>query len=65
VSARVSKFAYGIEVCHKYDASNTEHRRRENTAFMKPEGFLGIKGIFNVILPQVRDAQRQNALILI
>ena len=32
---------------------------------MTPEGRLGIDGIFNVILPQVRDAQRLTALILI
>ena len=56
VSARVSKFAYGVEVYHKFDASNTEHERRNNTTFMTPEGYLGIDGIFSVILPQVRDA---------
>jgi hypothetical protein len=58
VTARFSKFAYGIKVRSKYDASNTEHQRRKNKAYMSPEGYLEIGGIFNVILPQVRDAQR-------
>jgi hypothetical protein len=41
----------------KYNRSNVEHKRRENTTFMTAEGVLGIGGIFSVILPQVRDAQ--------
>jgi hypothetical protein len=57
VTARFSKFAYGVEVTHKFDASNTEHQRRKNKTFMLPKGCLGIDGIFDVILPQVRDAQ--------
>ena len=56
VTARISNFAYGIEIYHKYDASNTEHQRQKNTTFMTPQGHLGIHGIFSVILPQVRDA---------
>ena len=56
VSARVSKFAYGTGMYTKYDAHNAEHKRRENTTFTTPEGYLGIGGIFNVILPQVRVA---------
>jgi hypothetical protein len=58
VTARFSKFAYGIKIHKEYDASNTEHRRRKNSTFMTSAGYLGIRGIFSVILPQVRDAQR-------
>ena len=57
VTSRVSKFAYGIEIHQKYDASNTEHQRRKNSTVMTSKGYLGIDGIFHVILPQVRDAQ--------
>ena len=56
VSARVSKFAYGIEIYQKFDAFDAEHARRKNLAFMTSRGYLGIDGIFSVILPQVRDA---------
>ncbi|KAF8802608.1 hypothetical protein BYT27DRAFT_7196548 [Phlegmacium glaucopus] len=52
VSARVSKFAYGINTYHRYNAYNPEHQRRQNTTFMTAEGYLGISGIFNDILPQ-------------
>ncbi|KAF8815839.1 hypothetical protein BYT27DRAFT_7078804, partial [Phlegmacium glaucopus] len=52
VSTRVSKFAYGTSVYRRYDADNPEHKRRQNTTFMKPDGYLGIDGIFSVILPQ-------------
>jgi hypothetical protein len=52
VKARVSKFAYGIRVYQLFDASNPEHKLRKNTTFMTPEGKLGIRGIFSVILPQ-------------
>ena len=65
MSARVSKFAYGIDIYRKFDASNTEHRCRKKATFITPEGYLGIDGIFSVILPKVRDAQRSTALILI
>ena len=65
VSARVSKFAYGLEMYREFDPLNNEHKRRENTTFKTPEGSLGIRGIFSVILPQVRDAQRLTALIFI
>ena len=41
----------------RYNADNDEHKRRENATFMTAEGYLGIRGIFSVILPQVRDAQ--------
>ena len=54
MSARVSKFAYGLEVYQIYDSSNGEHKRRKDTTFMTPKGRLGIGGIFSVILPQVR-----------
>ena len=54
VSARVSKFAYGVEIYEKFDVSNSEHQRRKNLTFMTPQGYLGIDGIFSVILPQVR-----------
>jgi hypothetical protein len=57
VTARFSKFAYGIKTRRKYDASNPEHQRRKNTTFMTPKGYLAISGIFSAILPQVRDAQ--------
>jgi len=52
VSARVSKFAYGVEVCQKFDTSNTEHERRNNTTYMSSTGKLRLGGIFSVILPQ-------------
>ena len=65
MSARVSKFAYGVEAYQTYDDDNNEHRRRKHRTFMTPEGKLGIDGIFSVILPQVSDAQRLTALILI
>ena len=65
MSARVSKFAYGVEAYQTYNDFNSDHKRRKNKTFMTPEGRLGIDGIFNVILPQVRDAQRLTALILI
>ena len=57
VSARVSKFAYGVDIYQKYNPLNHEHSRRKNATFMTAEGYLGIDGIFSVILPQVRDAQ--------
>ena len=55
VSARVSKFAYGIEVYQKYNAFDYEHSRRSSATFMSHKGYLGIDGIFSVVLPQVRD----------
>ena len=54
VSARFTKFAYGLETYRKFDALNDKHKRRENMKFMTPEGYHGIRGIFSVILPQVR-----------
>jgi len=42
----------------KYNAFNAEHNCRQNMTFMAPEGYLGIRGIFSVILPQVRDANK-------
>ena len=56
MSARVLKFAYGIEIYEKFDTFNEEHKRRKNATFMTPRGYVGIDGIFEVILPKVRDA---------
>ena len=64
VSARVSKFAYGLEMYCEFDPLNNEHKRRENKTFKTPEGSLGIRGIFSVILPQVRDAPAINCIDL-
>ena len=58
VSARVSKYAYGIETYRKFHPSNTEHEHRKNKTFIVPQGYRAIGGIFSVILPQVRNAQR-------
>jgi hypothetical protein len=55
VSARLSRFAYGVEILHKYDICNPEHKRRKNMTYMTCEGYLALRGIFNVIVPQVRD----------
>ena len=56
VSARVSKFAYGIKIYKEFDVCDVEHQRRKSMTFMAPNGKLGIGGIFSVILPQVSDA---------
>ena len=55
MSARVTKFAYGVQVRDKYDAGDPEHRRRRSMAIMAAMGHLVLDGIFEVIVPQVGD----------
>ncbi|EEB95630.1 hypothetical protein MPER_05365, partial [Moniliophthora perniciosa FA553] len=52
VSARVSRFTYGIEVLVPYDESNREHRRRSHTTFVNAAGVRMVPGAFSAILPQ-------------
>ncbi|KAM6497412.1 hypothetical protein JOM56_007885 [Amanita muscaria] len=51
VTARVSKYSYGIEIIDLFDPMNPEHARRSNTNVMrKADGKYYIPGAFSTIL---------------
>ncbi|KAK7029533.1 hypothetical protein VNI00_014410 [Paramarasmius palmivorus] len=52
VSARVSRFTYGVECAVPYDQSNPEHRRRAHTTYVNPSGMRLVPGAFSPILPK-------------
>jgi len=53
VAARVSKFAYGVEVSRRYQPWNAEHVRRNGQTYMGVTGHRMIEGIFDTVLPKV------------
>ncbi|EEB96453.1 hypothetical protein MPER_04412, partial [Moniliophthora perniciosa FA553] len=52
VSARVSRFTYGVECSVVYNHSNPEHRRRSNTTYTNAAGVRMVPGAFSTILPK-------------
>ncbi|KIM36858.1 hypothetical protein M413DRAFT_281536 [Hebeloma cylindrosporum] len=52
VTARVSKFAFGVNCCTEYDAKNPEHISRSYYKFIGLDGIAKIDGLFSNILPK-------------
>ena len=53
VSARVSKFMYGVEYLRAYDSNNPEHVDREHRLFEMPSGPRLLPDAFDCILARV------------
>ncbi|KAM6497416.1 hypothetical protein JOM56_007889 [Amanita muscaria] len=50
VSARVSKYSYGLKINALFDPTDREHARRKHTKFMQADGEYRIPGGFSTIL---------------
>ncbi|KAF8655079.1 hypothetical protein AX16_003244 [Volvariella volvacea WC 439] len=57
VRARVSKYVYGMQCSIQYDSSDPEHRRRESTKSMWPDGMVCIPNAFDTILPKDTEVE--------
>ncbi|EEB87903.1 hypothetical protein MPER_14546, partial [Moniliophthora perniciosa FA553] len=52
VTARVSRFNYGINLSIPFDSANPEHQMRISATNVEPDGRIYISGLFDVILPK-------------
>ncbi|KAG7091390.1 hypothetical protein E1B28_010428 [Marasmius oreades] len=59
VSARVSRFTYGIECNVPYQPSKADHKKRSHTIFVKPSGKTALPGHFSTILPKGSRVQEE------
>ncbi|KAF9262587.1 hypothetical protein L218DRAFT_960047 [Marasmius fiardii PR-910] len=59
VSARVSRFTYGIECIVFYQPSKPDHKKRSHTVYAKPSGKLALPGAFDTILPKGSRVQEE------
>ncbi|KAH0588423.1 hypothetical protein H2248_004272 [Termitomyces sp. 'cryptogamus'] len=52
VSARIAKYTYGIQICHRYKPSDPEHESRFLTVFTNAAGYEMVPGAYSIILPK-------------
>lgn len=55
VSARMSKFMYGVEYLRAFEANDPEHVARQHRLFEMPSGPKLLPDAFDCILARVRD----------
>lgn len=53
VSARISRYAYGVDCYLEYDPTDAEHVRRRAKCITRPSGKINIPEAFDTILPKV------------
>ena len=56
VTARISKFTYGVPCSARYCSSNPEHVKREHKAYIDATGNKRVPGCFNTMLTKVRHS---------
>jgi hypothetical protein len=53
VSARVSRYFYGVTMNIQYDETDREHIRRASSRYVNSTGYNFLPGRFDIILPKV------------
>ena len=64
VSARMSKYMYGVEYLREFDPSDDDHISRKHRLFELPSGPRLLPDAFDCILARVRDKRSASSAFI-